>query len=643
MMQLSLAHARTSIHLGQELGRGGEGAVFAIDSRNDLVAKIYSVPPDAKKIQKLAAMTEAASPLLLRIAAWPVDLLTDIKGAVRGFVMPRIIARRDIHELYSPKSRSEAFPETDFRFLVHVGANIARAFAVVHAQGHVLGDINHGNLLVGPDGTVMLIDCDSFQIGTRAQMYTCDVGVPLFTAPELHRRPLRGLTRTANHDRFGLAVLLFHLLYMGRHPFAGKFSGQGDMPIEKAIAEYRFAYGPDRGANGMERPPGTVPLEAMGTSIRDLFIRAFERSGNYEGRPDAEKWINALENLESNLRVCSTASWHHYPGELRDCPWCEIEVQTGIRLFGQRITVDHATGGVDLATLWRAIAAVPSPNADPPLPSERPWYPPQGVTLPSSILKKMRKAISIGLTCTGLVACNAFAKEGGGLWAIASYGLAVAVWPRVSAEQRAVAERAYSAARAEWESVLNRWKQEASLDTFNEKLNGLDKARTELTGLPQKRQRGLAKLESEREARQRQRYLDRFRIDRAEIRGIGAGRTSMLASYGIETAADINKTKILQIPGFGEALTSELVEWRKKHERNFRFNPNEPVDRHEIDVMDRDLESQQQNLLSTLRQGSDSLRRISQEITAARSRLMPILDKTWTALKVAEAHRDALP
>jgi DNA-binding helix-hairpin-helix protein with protein kinase domain len=206
-----------------------------------------------------------------------------------------------------------------------------------------------------------------------------------------------------------------------------------------------------------------------------------------------------------------------------------------------------------------------------------------------------------------------------------------------------VAERAYSAARAEWESVLNRWKQEASLDTFNEKLNGLDKARTELTGLPLKRQRGLAKLESERESRQRQRYLDRFRIDRAEIRGIGAGRTSMLASYGIETAADINKTKILQIPGFGEALTSELVEWRKKHERNFRFNPNEPVDRHEIDVMDRDLESQQQNLLSTLRQGSDSLRRISQEITAARSRLMPILDKTWTALKVAEAHHDALP
>ena len=223
-----------------------------------------------------------------------------------------------------------------------------------------------------------------------------------------------------------------------------------------------------------------------------------------------------------------------------------------------------------------------------------------------------------------------------------SYGLAVAVWPRVSAENLAVAEGTYSAAKAEWESVLGRWKREALLDVFKEKVNSLDKARAELADMPNKRQRGIAKLESERESRQRQRYLDRFRIDRAEIHGIGAGRTSMLASYGIETAADIKKSKIMQIPGFGEALTSELVEWRKKHERNFRFNPNEPVDRHEIDVMDRELESQRQNLLSALRQGSDSLRRLSQEIGAARTRLMPLLEKTWTGLKIAEAKRDAL-
>ena len=44
--------------------------------------------------------------------------------------------------------------------------------------------VNHGNALVGRDGTIVLIDCDSFQIAERTRIHTCDVGVPLFTAPE---------------------------------------------------------------------------------------------------------------------------------------------------------------------------------------------------------------------------------------------------------------------------------------------------------------------------------------------------------------------------------------------------------------------------------------------------------------------------
>jgi len=214
MMQLTLARAKSDIHLGQELGRGGEGTVFAIEGHREYVAKVYATPLDQRKIEKLEAMVEAASPAMLRIAAWPMDLLSDPKGVIRGFTMPRAAGRRDIHELYSPKSRGESFPDADFRFVCHVCANIARAFAVVHEHGHVVGDVNHGNLLVGPDGTVMFIDCDSFQIRTGAHVFTCDVGAPLFTAPELHGQPFRGLVRTQNHDRFGLAVLLFHLLYI---------------------------------------------------------------------------------------------------------------------------------------------------------------------------------------------------------------------------------------------------------------------------------------------------------------------------------------------------------------------------------------------------------------------------------------------
>lgn len=641
MTQLRLAHSGTAIALAQELGRGGEGAVFSIQNASDRVAKLYTNEPDATKVKKLSTMVETTRPALLRIAAWPIDLLVDAQRAVRGFVMPRVAARRDIHELYSPKSRSEVFPETDFRFLVHVGANIARAFAIIHAHGHVIGDVNHGNLLVGTDGTVMLIDCDSFQVGQGANLFPCDVGVPLFTAPELHGRPLRGLIRTPNHDLFGLAVLLFHLLYMGRHPFAGRFLGHGEMPIEKAVAEYRFAYGPDRTANAMERPPGTIPLETMGPTVCDLFIRAFERAGSYGGRPAAEKWVAALVQLESTLRLCARANWHHYPQHLSACPWCAIEVQTGVRLFGQRIFVDRQFGTIDVAALWQAIAAVPVPGPDPVLPSERPWQPPPGI-VSRNVANALRKVVGLALIMSGLVACNSLPKQGGPLWALISYFVAFVVWPRVPAEKRAETERAHRTATVEWESNVNRWGREAHQALFIAKLQELEKVRSELADLPKSRQQGLAKIQAEREMRQLQRYLDRFRIDRADISGIGPSRTSMLASYGIETATDVGRRAINQIPGFGQVLTSELLKWRKGHEQNFRFNPNEPIDRRDVEALDRDLEAKRAHLTVMLRHGPDELHRLSAEITNARTRLMPLLERSWGELKCKEAALKAI-
>ncbi len=613
MMQFTLMRERTSVRLGRELGRGGEGKVYEVEGQQDRVAKIYSSALDPskslRKASKLVVMAELAqaNPLLRKAAAWPIDVLIDSKGVRRGFIMPRVNARGAIHELYNPKSRKETFPKADFRFLVHVAANVALAFAVVHEQGHVVGDVNHGNLLVGTDGIVKLIDCDSFQIRCskghdRPNVYTCDVGVPLFTAPELQGHAFHGLVRTANHDRFGLAVLLFHLLYMGRHPFAGRYSVSGDMPIEKAIGEYRFAYGPDRAVNGMESPPGTVPLETMGSAVAQLFIRAFGRAGagsNGE-RPDARTWVEALKKLDASLRVCSRANWHHYLGGLATCPWCTVESQTSVRLFGQGIVAGGTTGAIDLDTLWRAISTISGPGPDPVLPCERSWHPPPGDEVPSGSLNIFRKVLR-------------------------------AILPT---KKQAAADKAYSVARTEWEEALARWNPETSRarDAFARKLKVLEKARAEMTDL----------LNEQHRQRQLQRYLNRFRISQANIPGIGVGRSAMLASYGFETAADIKSQKQSQIPGFGVVPTFELLQWRQGLARNFRFNPSDPVDRREVNVINRELGAREPGLLSTLRQGPDELRRLRQEINAARERLMPTLEKAWDALKTAEARRNAL-
>lgn len=639
MRQMTLLRSKTTIQLDQEIGRGGEGAVYAISGHNDRVAKIYSSPPDITKVQKLLEMVEAGTPALLRIAAWPIDLLTDKKGNVQGFLMPRIVSRRDIHELYSPKSRSAAFPEADFRFLCHVGANIARAFAVVHAHGQVIGDVNHGNLLVGADGTMMLIDCDSFQIGLGPNAYTCDVGVALFTAPELQGRSFRNLLRYPNHDLFALAVLLFHILYMGRHPFAGRYSGGGDMPIEKAIAEYRFAYGPDRRAKKIEQPPGTVALDIMGPEVAQNFTRAFSQAGSTHGRPDARKWISTLDKLKEGLRECPVAKWHHYPQGLTDCPWCTVESQTGVRLFGYSIKGGIDASAVDVAKLWQAITGVPKPGTDPILPSQRQWSPPPQNGLSNNTLRMLRIALSVMSLCGGLAACNTLGNGGGLIVALASFIVTFLVWPRMTEKKRQAIEQSFTMASTAWQTALARWNKEAKEELFTVKFKELERIHKEFLDLHNERRRRLARLEADRRQLQLESYLDRFRIDTARIPGIGQSRTGMLGAYGIETASDIDPVKIQEIPGFGIKITAELVSWRKEHERNFRFNPNLSIDPRLIDNVNREINAKQQAHLQTLRQGVTDLTRITQEVLAARSRLMPLLEKSWNEYKMAEARR----
>ena len=64
----------------------------------------------------------------------------------------------------------------------------------------------------------------------------------MFTAPELQNMAFRGLKRTESMIVSASRCSLFHLLFQGRHPYAGIYA-DGEMPIERAIAESRFAYG----------------------------------------------------------------------------------------------------------------------------------------------------------------------------------------------------------------------------------------------------------------------------------------------------------------------------------------------------------------------------------------------------------------
>jgi DNA-binding helix-hairpin-helix protein with protein kinase domain len=352
------------VRLGARLGQGGEGAVYELEGRAGVVAKIFHEPLPAARAEKIRAVVASRTPALEKLTAWPIELLSLPGGQPIGVKMPRVVGHRDIHQLYSPKSRRIAFPRADWRFLVRVSANVARAFATVHAEGAVIADVNHGGILVGADARVRLIDCDSFQVTAGGRCFPCDVGVPIFTPPELQDRTLTGVIRSENHDNFGLAVMIFLILFMGRHPFAGRYLGEGDMPIERAIEEHRFAYGSEHDFAAMEQPPGTPPLDIVSPPVAELFERAFAMSAARGGRPSAVEWIDALETLAGKLVECPVGIAHWHLADSPECPWCRIEAATGVPLFSTAVS-DATASLFDLPAFWQQLIAIEHPGPAP--------------------------------------------------------------------------------------------------------------------------------------------------------------------------------------------------------------------------------------------------------------------------------------
>ena len=182
------------IKLGRQLGVGGEGTVYEIQNSSNEVAKLYHKPISSEKTAKLNAMVGSATSQLIKVAAWPTNILQDRPGGeVKGLVMPKVENYREIHHLYGPAHRKRDFPKADWAFLIHAARNVASVFEIIHNHDHVISDVNQGNILVAVDATCKLIDCDSFQITSNTQTFYCEVGVPQFTPPELQSHPFKGI------------------------------------------------------------------------------------------------------------------------------------------------------------------------------------------------------------------------------------------------------------------------------------------------------------------------------------------------------------------------------------------------------------------------------------------------------------------
>jgi len=633
------------VTLGQELGRGGEATVYAIDGDQSLVAKIYHRRLDAEKTQKLSRMVELQSERLLRLAAWPVGTLRPRSAnSVAGVLMRNVSRFKDIHLLYNTKSRLREFPaKANWRFLIHTAANVSRAFSVIHEHRHVIADVNQRNVKVSPESAIVsLIDCDSFQIFSHGRYFLCGVGVPEYTPPELQDKQFNSVIRTPNHDNFGLAVLVFHLLFMGRHPFAGKFLGRGDMPIEKAIEEYRFAFAPDAQRTLMQPPPNCITLAHLSPEVRRLFVDAFAPGGANSGRPDATQWVVALDALGRQLKQCSASKVHTFFQSLSVCPWCQIEGQAGVLLFVGYAVADGGSG-FRLELVWAQIASVQSPG-----PGTQPDFSQlaTGVraTLEARVAggKRRRKIAAVVLIVFVILGACLVSGLGAATFWIGVFCVAVAksITKRFG-HRKAKFESESRATEARFRAIQERWQREASEEPFATKLRDLRQLIDEHKRLPNRRQEKIRELERDLYNVQLRHYLEKFDIASADIPHVKDSRKAMLSSYGIDDAADVTATAVEAVPGFGQFLTDKMLTWRRSLESKFKFDARRGIDPSDIQRVDQDIAKRRMEIELRLLKGQMELTDIRRRIVVVRAQLRDPLQKAWMEMAQAQANARA--
>lgn len=508
----------------ERIGRGGEGEVYALADGSNRAVKVY-FSPDAARAAKVQAIVKAGLSDACRNAAFPIDVVTTADGKFAGFTMERVQGHLPIYELTGTASRRQRFAHADWRFLVRVARNVAGIMATLHKAGVVIGDINSAGFLVSQQATVTLIDADSFQIGP----HRCRVGMPEYSPPELQCKRFDESDRTANHDAFGLAVLLFQILALGRHPFAGVASGRA-IAIDAAIAQGRFCYTLIRKVSGAP-PPATIGLADFPAGIRLLFERAF--APRIGARPSAVEWVAELIRLENELAACVDQPAHMISTLATPCPWCRIERQTGRPIFIKTISIppmaipilpihDRVHSAIELAKTHAGEQLTPM------------WSRPEVIAS-----KSARKLL---------------ASEG-------SPGPLQALRLRLGIDTGSIEKfiDRYNAAQAGATSAMNDWRTRLGVWDISQLIDDLRGDLAKLDRIALHRPVLLAQASASLIERETRAKLSTVPIRGTRIPGIGNALFDRLGAEGIISVADVTRARLEAVNGIGESRIVALL------------------------------------------------------------------------------------
>ena len=324
------------------LGEGHEGTVWTVRERPDLALKLYhGNGTDSATSAKLKAMI-AAPPERTRTSlysiAWPIETITRPPGRrVIGYLMRRLDEKsfREIGTYMNVERRRRRVAERGrpyaFIHLLAIAQSVATMVADIHARGHVIGDLSSRNVRATDQGRAGLVDADSMQIcePDSGAVHKCSVITPEYAPPELQSGDQLEETRSAETDLFALAVLIYQLLFQGRHPFAGVLvRGEQDTLISGVADRIR------KGEMIHTSKTGYVAARQDRLIWSAMPFKRQMRAGTTRtgARYPAARWAKDLEQSAERLKQCEKVPTHQYFGA-RECTWCRYRDTTGVEPF----------------------------------------------------------------------------------------------------------------------------------------------------------------------------------------------------------------------------------------------------------------------------------------------------------------------
>ena len=622
---------RKVLETGRELGRGGEGRVLDLTNQPGMVLKQYFEPLTDNQIAKLWRMIDIRNEAVCGYAAWPEELVEDPDGHTVGFIMKKLSGYVPLHHLFSPMDRKKMFPDKGYNFLAHVARNLAVAFQHMHESGLVIGDVNEGNILVNAIGLVSFIDCDSFQIPHEggSGYYYCEVGVPRFTPPELLKKgTFEQVVRTQNTDDFSLAVLIFQLLFLGRHPFAGKSHSPGEMDEETAIRTGAFAYSLRKKRQRLSPPPDSFPINGLPDELVDLFHQAFEE----KVRPAAGQWAAALNALLQDMQTCSLTRLHSYPSGMEECPWCRFRKERGILYFldDSYLQANRDLGDldqfvqgfrIDPLEIREISAALLTPSVHP--------MPVNGHFVRMRNATALMVVLGIAFSLVMFLISPILTV----FWLLVTLTIYSRLsWKKQLLQQETILQTEAKKEKERLQQALNQYHDPADLQSYHKNLEALEQSVSAFRNLPQTGEQKRRDMEDRLYNEQLRLYLACFKLEHHAIPAIGPNKKEVLMKNGIENAADVYRIGSIKIPGIGPKNKQLLIDWQRQLATGFLYMPDSGRVAEEL----RQTETEMLKLRGGLER---QIRRQHQDVTYQRTHLVHKADR-WQGV-IAEQARKA--